>query len=509
LANPIPSQSERLLVVSRERHALSVLWAIAEANGWELETAGSGWEALERVQAGTRSGAVVLDIAPGDAEGMHTLRWLRRVGPELPIIVLSHDGDEEQRRESLRLGASEHLVRPLDEQLLEAVIRRCFEERDSAEAGRATEGIEPVGEDSFFVAINPAMRKLRAQAELLAQVNAPLLIVGEVGSGKELTARLIHKLSGRPAFRFLKVDCAALAHDSAESDLFGPLRKFEATNGSSSKLELCHNGTLLLDEITAMPMSLQARLLHLLQAGHSAFRGEDGGEIDVHIIATTRMNVEQAVAERKLRQDLYYRLSAFTVHVPALRQRKEEIPVYLAHFMSQLARRHGLPSRPFSQAVLDACQAYSWPGNVRELEVFVKQHLMAAGEAPKPGPWSASHGMSALEPEPTQPVFPEAAPAAGPVECEPGPAGLKSLLQNVRGETERNAIATALEQTRWNRKAAAQLLKVSYRTLLYKIQQYHMAPPDPSYSYVSSSSVKGTEREPQEFDSGIVRENRS
>ena len=507
--HPITLESERLLVVSRERHALSVLWTIAEANGWELETACSGWEALEKVQAGTRSGVVVLDFAPGDSEGMYTLRWLRRVSPELPIIVLSRVEDEEQRQEALRLGASEHLVRPLDEQLLEAVIRRCFDDKGSAGTSPATEGVELVGEDGFFVAINPAMRKLRAQAELLAQVNAPLLIVGEGGSGKELTARFIHQLSGRSAFRFLKVDCGSLAFDGAENELFGGARKLDGSNGSwASKLESCHNGTILLDEITALPMSSQARLLHLLQEGHSVFRGEDGREIDVRILTTTRMNVEQAVADRKLREDLYYRLSAFTLHVPPLRQRKEEIPVFLGHFMRQMARRHGLPIRLFSQAVLDACQAYAWPGNVRELEAFVKQSLMASDEVPKPGLSNAEHASALLEVEPMHPTVLDSAVApTGAADGDPGAAGLKSLLQNVRGETERTAIATALEQTRWNRKAAAHLLKVSYRTLLYKIQQYHMTPPD--YPYVSGNAAKDAGREPQGFNPRAIRENRS
>lgn len=507
MANLTTLESGRLLVVSQERSALGVLWAIAEANGWELETAGSGWEALERVQTGTKSGVVVLDFAPGDSDGMYTLRWLRRVSPELPVVVLSRSDDDEQRLEALRLGASEHLVRPLDEQLLEAVIRRCFAEHESAGTESLNNGIESLGDEHFFVATSPAMRKLHAQAELLAQVRAPLLIVGEAGSGKEMTARLIHKLSGRSAFRFLKVDCGSLAADFNENEFFGP-----GNNGRPSQFEACHRGTLLLDEITAMPLALQTRLLRALQEGHASFEAADGSEIDVRILATTRMNIEKAVAERKLREDLYYRLSAFTVHVPALRQRKEEIPILLGHFMKQLAKRHGLPARPLSQAVLDGCQAYSWPGNIREVEEFIKQCLIASDEIPAPGTLALDYSNALQETARVHPVSiesPRIAEAAEVAESEPGAAGLKSLLQNVRGETEKNAIATALEQTRWNRKAAAQLLKVSYRTLLYKIQQYHMTPPDQSYSYVANNGVKSNGRGPLPLGSGSVREDRS
>ncbi len=219
------------------------------------------------------------------------------------------------------------------------------------------------------------MRKLRAQAELLAQVSAPVLILGEHGSGKELAARLIHKLSVRSGFRFLKVNCATLPGDVLESEIFG------VANGNGrtkpSKLELCQRGTLFLDEITEMPMSLQAKLLQALRDGYFVrLGGQSRIEMDVRILAATQVNIEQAIADRRLREDLYYRLSAFTVHVPALRQRKEEIPLLLGYFMNQLARRYSLPARIFSAAALDACQRHSWPGNLSELERFVKRYLV-------------------------------------------------------------------------------------------------------------------------------------
>jgi DNA-binding NtrC family response regulator len=197
--------------------------------------------------------------------------------------------------------------------------------------------------------------------------------------------------------------------------------------------------------------------------------------MDVRILAATQVNIEQAIAEGKLREDLYYCLSAFTVHVPALRQRKEEIPLLLGHFMNQLARRYSLPARTFSAAALEACQRHSWPGNLRELEKFVKRYLVMGDGAP---------GLTALDHDDREfcnSGRPSAAEKSAwksePAEAEPGVAGLKSIVQSVRGEVERNAISTALEQAGWNRKAAARLLQVSYRTLLYKIEQYHMSPP--------------------------------
>ena len=198
--------------------------------------------------------------------------------------------------------------------------------------------------------------------------------------------------------------------------------------------------------------------------------------IDVRIMAGTGLSIEQAISENKLREDLYYRLSAFTLHVPPLRQRREEIPLLLGHFMNQLARRYNLPAPTIAPRMLEACQRHDWPDNLRELQDFVKRQLANGGQGPMPGTLEidgdgAPKSRSSLVTQGT---------GERSIEVQDGESGsgLKSLLQSVKGEAEKNAIATALEQTRWNRKAAARLLKVSYRSLLYKIQQYHMSPPE-------------------------------
>jgi two-component system response regulator AtoC len=488
------SAESRMLVVSRERSALHTLWAIGEANCWQMETATSGWEALDRVQSGTSPDVVLLDLARGDADGLHTLRWLRRVRPDLPVLVLSHADDADQRLEAIRLGAQDYLVRPLDEQQVETAIKGCLKAvGDNPESETGTDDIEPIGEDMFFVAASPTMRKLRAQAELLAQVNAPLLIVGESGSGKQLAARLIHKLSVRSGFRFIKLNCAALPADLLESELFGHEGALTGNGRTKpSKFELCEKGTLFLDKITEMSLGLQAKLLHVMQEGYFVrLGGESRVAMDVRILASTDVNIEQAIADRKLREDLYYRLSAFTVHVPALRQRRDEIPLLLGHFMNQLAKRYGLPPRSFSPAVLEACQAYNWPGNLREVEQFVKRYLVAGDE----GSTSGTPGRSDDSLHLAHSREDGDEPAIEHTEVEQSTSGLKLLVQNVKGEAERNAISTALEQTRWNRKAAARLLKVSYRTLLYKIQQYHMSPPEYLSAPVTGNGLRGNGHE--------------
>jgi two-component system response regulator AtoC len=488
-------EAVRLLAVSREPAVVRSLWSIGEVNSWQLETVGSGWEALESVQAGITPDLLLLDLPRGDADSLHILRWLRRLRPNLPIILICYPDDAGRRDEAIRLGAQDYLVRPVDDEQLEFVIRGHLGSRsETIEMDLASEDIEQVSDDAFFVGASPVMRKLRAQAELLAQANVPVLILGESGSGKDTAARLIHKLSIRSGFKFLKVNCAALPGDLLETELFGYERSDStgSVRSKPGKLELCEKGTILLDEIAEMPTSVQSKLLQVLQ-NKQFFRPGSGAtvEVDVRILAATSANIERALSEKKLREDVYYRLSAFTVQAPPLRQRKDELPLLLRHFMHHLAKHYGLPPRTFSPSVLDACHAYSWPGNLRELEEFVKRYLMMGDKELAFGMPKSEHGpgngYAAHRSEPTRATLDVGENGDRPS----GLNSLKSLVQSVKWEAERNAIATALEKTAWNRKAAARLLKVSYRTLLYKIEQYHMSSSETHPSVFPGNGTKG------------------
>jgi two-component system, NtrC family, response regulator AtoC len=475
LANP-QINSVRLLLVSRHLPALAPVCELGATRRWYWETAASGWEALEHVQSGAGSDLVVLDFSGKDREGLHALRWLRRIRPELPIVVLSHFEDADQRLEVTRLGAPEYLLWPIEGRQLEAVIARYLPASDNSEMETESVEIEQIAEDIFFVAASPSMRKLRLQAELLAQVNGPVLITGENGSGKESMARLIHKLSLRSGFRFLKINCKLLSADLLEQELFGS-HLFVGNGGKPSQFELCDKGVLFLDEITAMPPNLQTRLLQVLQDGFF-FKcgGQNSGSIDVRILAATSSIDPAQAQQRKLREDLYHQLSTFTVHMPPLRQRKNEIPLILGHFVKQLAKQYGLPARSISPTVLEACCSYAWPGNIRELENFAKCYAVTGDDnlvvaelgpnlpASDPGLCSAPQSKLVQSSESID-------------ASEPQVSGLKSLAQSAKGVAERRAIADALSRTHWNRKAAAQLLEVSYRTLLYKIERYGMRPP--------------------------------
>jgi len=462
----------RLLVVSREMAALRPVWSLAESHGWHLDTASTAWEAMERVQSGILPHLLILDLSRGDHDNLHVLRWLRRLRPELSILLLCHQSDADRKEDAIRLGADEVLIRPFADELLEHVMSRYLRgAKGEVHPAVTSEHIERLGEDCYFVSVSSLMRKVRAQSELLAQVDVPVLILGERGSGKETTARLIHSKSVRSGFRFFKVNCTAVPGDLLEKELFGSGNRSLSTSSQTApgEIEIPKQGVLFLHEITALPARLQMRLFELLEARHSRDHSPHGA--DVRILASTSENIEHALAEKRLREDLYYRLSAFTVHIPPLRQRKEEIRMLLRHFMNLLAKHYGLPPREFSEPIVEACQNYSWPGNLGELETFVKRYLISGHENVRLGVDDDHPGADSLDFVGLQP---SGSSSQSTDEATMDQRSLKVLIRDVKSETERNAIGVALEKTGWNRKAAARLLKVSYRTLLYKIEQYHM-----------------------------------
>jgi DNA-binding NtrC family response regulator len=367
----------------------------------------------------------------------------------------------------MRLGAIDYLTKPFQKAELDAVIGQCV--GTAKNEGYAGE-IEELCDDVFFVAASPAMKKIRSQAALVANVDIPVLLLGESGTGKEVLARLIHKLSPRAHRTFLKVNCAAVPADLLESELFG----YEAgaftgaTHAKPGKFELCNKGTILLDEIGEMPPLLQAKLLHVLQdQSFSRLGSRTMVKVDVRILAATNINIPEALANKRLREDLYYRLNAFTMSLPPLRERKEEIPILLKHFMSRMSESYARSPLPLSGPLMEACLRHSWPGNLRELSNFIKRYLVLGDE---------NLAASELQPRPDGGVG-----AAMHVDGRSAAAGadngggLKSLSRNAKDEAEAEAIARALEETNWNRKQAAVLLKISYKALLYKIRQYGIA----------------------------------
>ncbi len=457
------ANAPRILVVDDEPSMLRYLQTLLEVESYNVETAASGEEALAKLQQ-TTPDVVLLDVLMPGLDGLQTLEQVRERYPKLKVIMLSCVSDTRKVVQAIRLGAQDYLTKPFQKDDLQAVIQQCIEVPGGVPAPQGE--IEDLGDDVFFVCGSAPMRKIRSQAKLVANVDIPVLILGESGVGKEVIAKMIHKYSPRAHRTFLKVNCAAVPADLLESELFGyePGAFTGATHAKPGKFELCNKGTIMLDEIGEMPAALQAKLLHVLQDQQfSRLGSRTVQKVDVRVLAATNVNIQEAIAGRHLREDLYYRLNGFTINVPPLRDRKEEISLLLRHFMGQTAERYARSPLPLTPSLLQACERYAWPGNLRELANFVKRYVVLADE---------EMAITELSPHPEKAL----ATAAGAGDGSVSGNGLKSLVRSVKDEAEIEAISRALAETNWNRKRAAALLKISYKALLYKIRQYEIQP---------------------------------
>jgi DNA-binding NtrC family response regulator len=330
--------------------------------------------------------------------------------------------------------------------------------------------------------------------EQVADTNATVLIRGESGTGKEVVARMVYGQSPRHDKPFVKVNCAAIPHELLESELFGyEAGAFTGANRQKlGKFDQANAGTMFLDEISEMHPALQAKLLHVLQDGRfSRLGGKRDIEVDVRMLAATNKPLERAVAEGIFREDLFYRLNVVTIHIPPLRERREEIPLFLDFFLRKYSEYYGKQQAPFSDYAVSRMMEYSWPGNIRELENLVKRYVIVGNEPQiirelsthKPI-LSSYAGVSPLWGiKDQQSVQAAAAPAAAPQPAPLPPASasgngkndddMPSLLEIGRRaamQAEREAIERVLNQTRWNRRQAARILKISYKALLNKLK---------------------------------------
>jgi two-component system, NtrC family, response regulator AtoC len=330
-----------------------------------------------------------------------------------------------------------------------------------------------LGDETVFVAASPAMREVRRQVRQIADFDIPVLLLGESGTGKGVVTRMIHAQSRRARHTFMKVNCAALPGELLESELFGhEAGAFTgATRSKPGRFQVCDKGTILLDEIGEIPIGLQAKLLHVLQDGEFSRLGSTSStKVDVRIIAATNHDIPTAIREGKFREDLYYRLNAYTILLPPLRERREDIPELIVYFMAFWANKFMRPQLAFSQALLDACLEYSWPGNIRELENFVKRYIIVGDEEAALRQISMSDGGNGNgngNGNGHGAHFNFALTSGGIPACD-----LKSQVRGMKKAAEREAITHALELTGGNRKHAAQILNISVRALQYKIREF-------------------------------------
>jgi DNA-binding NtrC family response regulator len=400
------------------------------------------------------------------ASALRLLTKLRASQPAMPIILLACSAELKQVVEATRKGAADVVLKPFRKADIDLAVAHCLKETSNQPEGDEDEFKEiPLDENTSFVRACKRMKEIESQCRLVARTDIPVLILGESGTGKEVATLFIHKMSARSHRGFMKVNCAAMPADLLESELFGyePGAFTGAIKAKPGKFEICHNGTIFLDEIGEMPAVLQAKLLQVLQDGSFSRLGSRSSvKVDVRVIAATNIDIKAAIAQKSFREDLYYRLNGFTLKMPPLRDRLEEIPILTEHFMRKVAAKYERDPLPISSALTQALCSYSWPGNLRELENTIKRYLILNDEKTI---------IDELTPRQDVELC-----ASGKEETA-GNGSLKHLVRNLKDGAESAAIARTLESTGWNRKAAASDLQISYKALLYKIKQYNLIPP--------------------------------
>ena len=471
------AQSRKLLVVDDDPSIRDLLTSLSERLGYDVEQATSG-EAALAVFPASQPDLITLDLVLPGIDGLATLRALKEMDAEVPIIMLSGHGHTRTIVEAVKAGAADFLRKPFEPEELELAFEKALEkrrlEREVAYLrSQASEGNGRV-EKLFLLGENRKMREIQQVIDHVSDTDVTVLIRGESGTGKELVARTLFRQSTRSDRPFVKVNCAALPSELLESELFG-YEKGAFTGAQRRKLgrfEAANGGTIFLDEISEMHPNLQAKLLQVLQDGHfSRLGGEGDIQVDARVIAATNRDLETAVREGTFRKDLFYRLNVVTVQIPPLRERRDEIPLFTEHFLRRYGTEYGRDYEPPSAALAEAFRRYHWPGNVRELENFVKRRVVLGTEQPV---------IQEIE------ARLEQAPSAEGVGCD-----VPELERFLRGDTdcvnlkrigrqaaqiaEQRVIEKVLQRTRWNRKEAAEILQISYKALLYKMKEAGLA----------------------------------
>lgn len=444
----------RVLVVDDEANMRRVLEIMLARRGFKTLAASDGLQALELL-AETPVDLVVSDLRMPGINGIELLRRLREIGNEVPLIMITAHGTIESAVEAMRLGACDYLLRPFDIEALDLAMQRVFAARQvlqqkdflKHEVERGWQGL--VGD-------SPAMQQVRQLVAQVAPTKASVLLTGETGTGKEVVARAIHRASTRRDALFVAINCAAIPAEMIESELFGHEKGAftGALKQRIGKFELAHGGTIFLDEITEMPIALQSKLLRVLQEGEmQRVGGNQDISLDLRVIAATNRRPQKAIADGRLREDLYFRLNVFAIDLPALRERRQDLPQLLRHFVD-LHSPSGRASPAIAPETAEHLSRYRWPGNVRELGNLVERALILSGG-------------QRLEPS----HF--ALDTVGTLAATVAPAAAEDLRLDPAVEAlERKLIGEALRQSGGNKSRAAQVLQISERSIWYKLKKY-------------------------------------
>ena len=497
-------------IVDDDSSFAAYLRTFLSLRGYEARTYTRGDELLASMKQAEPPDVVLLDVMMPGLDGIATLRALKTSRPEAQVIMLSGRNQASTIVEAVRLGAADYVVKPddpegLGEIALDVAIKNAIEKnRLVSELSELRQQLSD-DEDRSVWGNSEKMRNIATVIEQVADSDVTVLIRGESGVGKELVTRAIHQRSTRRNRPFVKVNCAALPAELLESELFGHERG--AFTGAATtrigKFEQADGGTLLMDEIGEMKPALQAKLLHVLQDAEFTKLGSNKRiNVDVRVVAATNRDLEHMLAAGEFREDLYYRLKVIELTVPALRERRDEVPTLTDFFVARYSRKYNRPLKPISDHLRQLFLQYDWPGNIRELENMIKrivilqdEHLVVreiernmqrvaavAVAAPVPAyaavaayPVAASGGggaTTAYAPAPPA-LEPEVDGGAGEEAdaAEEGGGSLASVAKAAAMKAERAAIEQTLRQVHWNRRKAAQILGVSYKTLLNKIKE--------------------------------------
>ena len=443
--------SQRILIVDDDdAHRLMLVEALRQ-DGFETVDAESGEKALETAADGVFD-LVLLDLKMPGIGGLETLRRLKRSNPPLPVLIMTAYASVQTAVEALKEGAYDYLIKPLDiGELIDAVRSGLEPEPVDSAAAELPEGLE----DMEIVATSGVMRELLADIARVAPTDATVLLGGESGSGKEVLAEAIHSLSPRSSRPLLRLNCAAIPENLVESELFGHVKGAftGADRDKEGRFQAADGGTLFLDEIGELPLAAQAKLLRVLQDGKVIpVGGSREIPTDVRIVAATNRDLEQEVRASRFREDLFYRLSVFPIHVPPLRERKIDIPPLAELFLKQFALRHGKDIQGFTPRAMGSLVSYDWPGNVREMMNVIERGVIL----------SRSHLLGIDDLPPSLSGLPGGKPQ-GTEEIRSG-ISLK--------EMEKLLIERTLEDMDGNRTHTARVLGITRKTLLAKIREY-------------------------------------
>ena len=450
--------SPKILVADDEKGIRAALGQLLEYDGYEVRSVQNAVDAIAEYEK-WQPDLVFMDVKMGGIDGLEALRRIRVIDPAAIVVMISGHGTIQTAVEATQLGAYDFLEKPLDTDRIQLTLRHALQhvvlrEENSRLRASIESRYEIVGK-SF------AIRSLIEKIERVATTPARVLITGENGTGKELVARAVHRLSPRAAKPFVEVNCAAIPSELIESELFGHIKgSFTgAIADRTGKFEQANGGTLFLDEIGDMSPSAQAKVLRVLEDGVVNRIGSAKTiSVDVRVIAATNKNLEAEIAEGHFREDLYYRLNVVPVVVPPLRDRREDIPLLVHHFAGILSEGEGMPPRTFGQDAVDRLSAFDWPGNVRELKNTVERILILS-TGPRVGAPDVDRllGQRAAD----------TASLGSLADCK--------TFEEFKEAAERAFLLTKLRETDWNVSETARLLDMPRSNLYKKIERYALA----------------------------------